>query len=485
MEKRRAYDATLAILPLFLTDMPPAGLTAVSTYLRHKGYEVRTLDLNIEVFNRISAAKRRLWHRENYMIWTVPDQFRRIEPILASEVDYCVERLLDEPSDVLGLSVVHPNRNFTRAVLLKVRAADPDRVIVIGGRGWEREPERRVFRNGIPDAFAEGEGQQTMVEVVEAVRSGRPLHEIPGVLAWKDGDYTSGKDRDVLPCEEAFPLQTFEEYDLSLYENVMLPITFSQGCICRCAYCNDKPMSGPFRWRSAASLAEQLEWCVRELGVSRFLFTDSAVNGNLRELVRFAQLIVQKGLEVSWVASAIPRPDMSFDQLKTLARSGCRCLTFGIESGSDRVLTAMRRRWSAQQQAEAVKRTFEAGIKTQLNFIVGFPGETEEDFEATIEWISRNRPWISEISNLNACQVLYPAALRTEHESFGVVIPSDTLTTDDHWTDKFGMDRKKRLERLDRLMGLVESLGIACWTSNERRQEMSAEEIEQLQALKG
>ncbi|HDH96715.1 MAG TPA: B12-binding domain-containing radical SAM protein, partial [Proteobacteria bacterium] len=452
------------------------------TYLRHKGYRVRTLDLNIEVFSRISAAKRRLWHRENYMIWTVPDRFREIEPILADEIDYCVGRILEEPSKVIGVSLAHPNRNFARSVLLKVRAADPERIIVIGGRGWERESERRVFRDGLPDAFVEGEGQQTMVEIIEAVKAGRSLHGIAGVLAWENGTYELTRTRDILPPDEAFPLQTFEEYDLSLYENIMLPITFSQGCICRCAYCNDKPMSGPFRWRSAERVADQIEFCVRRLGVSRFLFTDSAVNANLRELVRLAEIVVRKGLKIEWYASAIPRPDMAREQLETLARAGCRSLTFGVESGSDRILTAMRRRWTAQQQAEAIRKTFEAGIKTQLNFIVGFPGESEEDFEATMEWIVRNRPYISEISNLNACQVLFPAALRIEHESFGIILPEDTRMSDDHWRDRCGIDRNKRLERLDRLMRLVESLGIACWTSNERRQEMTKEEIEQLRS---
>ena len=475
-----APDVTLAILPMWLTDMPPAGVAALSTYLRKQGVRVRVLDLNIGLFRRQPEPRKRIWDRENFLVWSDPVRFRDLEPALKDEIEYAAGALLETGAPVLAFSTVHPNRMFTKAVLARIRAADPARVLVVGGRGWEREPHRRIFKDGTPDLFVEGEGEETLVEIVRAVGAGRRPVDVPGSLYWDGSTYRWGGLRPMIADLDTLPLPTYEEFDLAAYTADFLPLTMTRGCVSRCAYCNDRPMSGRFRNRTGARVAEEVSACVRKLGASRFQFTDSAVNGNLREVVRFAEIVARSGLEIEWEASAMPRRDMTLDRLRKLAASGCRSLTYGIESGSDRVLAAMGRRWSAAEQARALRDTRAAGIETRINLIVGYPGETDRDFAETLDWLRANREWISGISNVNACQVLFPSALRLAPEAYGVILPESVHETEDGWTDSAGLDRATRTKRLERLLALVDELRLAWWTSNERRRELTAVELRAL-----
>lgn len=480
MKPTSPYDLTLTLLPMWLTEMPPAGLSALSTYLRHAGYRLRVLNLNIECFHRVSEKKRRIWERENFMIWSDPGRFKEIAEILAPEIEHCVNRLLEHPAPILAFSTIHPNRNFTKTVLSRIRELDPTRLLVVGGRGWEREPDRRIFKYGTPDALVEGEGEEALVEIIECVRRQGDLFDVPGVLGWDGSTYRWGGIRPLITNLDALPLPTYEEFDLAAYTKTQLPLTLSRGCISHCAYCNDQKMAGRFRNRSGARVAEEAAWCNGNLGTDYFQFTDSAVNGNLRELLNFARIISRAGLNIGWEGSAIPRRGMTAEHLTLLAQSGCRSLTFGIESGSDRVLGLMKRRYSAQEQARVLRETHQAGIETRINLIVGYPGETESDFQETADWLRQNRQWISGISNLNSCQVLYPSDLRLSPDAFGVVLPEDLHVTEEGWRDTEGLNHQIRSERLSRLSSLVEELGLAFWTSNERRKELSPAEISEL-----
>ena len=113
----------------------------------------------------------------------------------------------------------------------------------------------------------------------------------------------------------------------------------SRGCPNRCIYCNEKTFWRRFRFRDADSIFNELIYQLKLYPHMQFIeFHDSVVNGNVKELERLCDLIIEHGIKIYWSGQAVIRKEMDFRLLKKLGKSGCICLAYGLETASTRLM---------------------------------------------------------------------------------------------------------------------------------------------------
>jgi molybdenum cofactor biosynthesis enzyme MoaA len=137
--------------------------------------------------------------------------------------------------------------------------------------------------------------------------------------------------------------------------------------------------------------------------------------------------------------------------MKKMAAAGCEALTFGIESASDNVLRLMSKKYSGTDVANVVRATHDAGIKVVINLIVGFPGETEDDFQQTLEFIEQNKDRIYKVAALNSLRLDPGSPARSEvddkeYEDLGQI----------SWSTRDGNSVAERNRRLFETWSLLE-----------------------------
>jgi len=145
--------------------------------------------------------------------------------------------------------------------------------------------------------------------------------------------------------------------------------------------------------------------------------------------------------------------------LEKMARAGCTDLTYGLESFSNEVLDVMQKGYTEDVAVETLRLTHEAGMTTGINMICGFPGETEEAFQDTLDALERHRAIIDRVTSLSVCAVVPGSPLWTEHERFGITLPPpghyhEWQTLDGTNTLPIRIDRHARMQEKVKELGL-------------------------------
>jgi len=119
-------------------------------------------------------------------------------------------------------------------------------------------------------------------------------------------------------------------------------------------------------------------------------FNDSLINGNMKEFESLCNKIIDNDIRFSWGGMALFRPEMTREVLDKMHQAGCIEIMWGLEAGNNHVLKLMKKRFDVALAERIIRDCAEAGIKQFTNIIIGFPGESETDFEETAAFVSRN-----------------------------------------------------------------------------------------------
>lgn len=160
-----------------------------------------------------------------------------------------------------------------------------------------------------------------------------------------------------------------------------------------------------------------------KFGKKTFRCNDLLFNGNLKVLDELTDIIIKSGLKINWTAQGVARTDMSIELLRKLKLSGMTTIIYGVESLADNVLKKMGKPFTFDDVQIMLKRTKEAGIGTWINLIMGFPGETEEDFQLTKIRLEEVRDYLDTVSSLNPCNITAATEIEISPEKFGIIFP--------------------------------------------------------------
>ncbi len=461
---KRAADIVLVQCPVWGVNMPPMTPAALAAFVRMRGFSAAVRDLNIEEYR--AAADPSLWDHAQAHRWMREEPFAAIERALAFDYEARARLLLGFAPLAVGLSITAAGFFYARRLARALKKLDPDVVLIAGGKGVLLASERAALAGWIDYAVA-GEGEEALAALLAELRAGRAdaETEIPGVWSPRHPDrLLPGVPTDLA----GVPAPDYSGLDCSLYPDPVIGLYLSKGCVGRCAFCEDKPHQGPCRVRAPESLALEIEGHVRERKIRRFWFHDLAVNADPRALEELCDRLIARRLDIEWIALAIARKDFSPALLGKMRRAGCTTLNFGVESGSDAVLARMDKLHlhTAREAGETVANAARAGIHAQPNFIVGFPGETQAEFQETLDWIGRHREHLSGVTNVNACLIPAGCPAGQAPGRFGIDPQATGAGWDPAGWSAGGLTPAVRLERARQAGEWVRGLGLGIFFSN-------------------
>jgi anaerobic magnesium-protoporphyrin IX monomethyl ester cyclase len=191
----------------------------------------------------------------------------------------------------------------------------------------------------------------------------------------------------------AWDLVALERYALPLVNKPYVIVETSRGCPYTCDFCVAPIHQGhKFRERSAKMLVDEIERGYRERGIEFFYLWGDTVTLNVKAFTAFCDELIARNLPIHWFGNA--RADNLTDPafVHRLKRAGCWMMALGIESESDEVRKDMAKRLERQKIQAAFQNMREAGIKSFAFFIFGYPGETPDTMEHTIEYAVKLDP---------------------------------------------------------------------------------------------
>jgi anaerobic magnesium-protoporphyrin IX monomethyl ester cyclase len=262
-------------------------------------------------------------------------------------------------------------------------------VLVAGGPLATSNPEE--FLSSF-DVVVIGEGEQTMLELVQAIQKGEGLANVSGIAFKEKGEVRFTPARDFLKNLDSVPFPSREMFDNSAYEDyysknfgyTTTSVITSRGCPFQCDFCSRPIFGNRFRSRTAASIAEEVK-AVRQLGYERIWFADDCFTQDRKRLLSICDELIRRRISIGW--ECLSRVDtVDLEVAERMKQAGCVRVFFGIESGNDSILKIMKKQATTEQAKEAVNVFKKVGVQTGAFFILGYPGENDRTVLDTVDF---------------------------------------------------------------------------------------------------
>ncbi len=289
---------------------------------------------------------------------------------------------VDDPAPIIGLSCMANLLPFVLYALPALRRRYPDRAIVLGGVGPAAIETEILRRTPELDVIARGEGERIGPALMRSLRGEGALDEVPGLTFRSNGDVIHTPRPARITDLDGRPRPRYQGFDFERY--VGHNILGSRGCPYPCTFCSITPIWGWKAYsRSNEDILEEMIEMHETCGVRQFLFQDEFFVSSPERMIDFSRRLKASGLDITYKAFA--RVDLVDDaSLRAMAESGCVEIRFGIESGSDAVLTRTRKGFDAQTAMRAMTRAKEMFRSVDAFYVWGFPFETMADFNASL-----------------------------------------------------------------------------------------------------
>lgn len=373
---------------------PPMHLLYLAAALREHRFEVDVVDAN--------AA--RMSDRE------VAEHVAGLKPLL------------------VGISLYSDILRQVRDLARSIRNQVPEARLVLGGPHVNAVPVQSLEQFGDVDFGLTGEAERSLVMLAEKLLADDPLDEVPGILFRRDGRVIQGPEPDFPELAHIpRPARDLVEwaYQQKRYHSIMVrakpvdTLFTSRGCPFHCGFCYN--VRQKYRFRTADDVVDELTG-IRERGIRDVEICDDTFTGHRGRAIEIFEKIVAEKLDISFRIKS--RVDVFNEDLAKKARqAGVYLVAFGMEAGSQRMLDAMNKKTSVEMNARACELTRKYRMLSHSSWIIGYPGETPESVDETLNFIRKNRPSTVNLAVLRP----YPAT-----EAYEIAASSGALVGDWH-----------------------------------------------------
>jgi radical SAM superfamily enzyme YgiQ (UPF0313 family)/MoaA/NifB/PqqE/SkfB family radical SAM enzyme len=459
-------EIVLIQCPVWGTYDPPLALAQLSACLKKANHQVHALDLNIELYLNRKENHKGLWAWEKCDFWYDAANVAKFFVENRSRIDQYIKQILAYNPQIICFSVCTSSRFASLELAKRIKNEREDLRIVFGGTLFFEEAwSQRILLEGAVDIVAIGEGEVTLCELARLIEENKPLDNCLGIAYKINDQIFHNLPRPLMENLDELPFMDFFDLPLSNYDDKChIPILASRGCVQQCVFCSSKAFWPGYRHMSGKRIFEEIKFHKdRVRGLGHIDFLDLLINGDIKSLNSLCDLMIDWGLNednsISWVANAIIRKEMSPDLLVKMKKAGCKHLIYGIEAGSQRVLGLMKKRYVLEDADNVIKATHEAGIVATANFMFGFPGEGEEDFAQTLEFIKRNALYLDRVyPSRTFCAIEEFSYLHAHQAEFGIAVNSPNHL---YWESVDGRNvYPERLRRCEEFCALASKLGI-------------------------
>ena len=298
--------------------------------------------------------------------------------------------------DIIGLTAVTPSISRTNALAIRMKESFPSTPIILGGPHVTAIPEGTLKACSAFDYAVIGEGEQTIVELVEALAAGRTCPDVEGTLSRNnDSLYFCGprepiRDLDTVPFPAWDLLQGFPNgYRPAIFKYKNLPSTHvvsARGCPGKWMFCDTSVFGRQVRFHSPEYVLGLVEYLTNSFGMREIIFEDDQFLLRTDRVAGICEGLIKAKLPISWSCSGRVNAVKDPGLLRLMKRSGCWLINYGIESGNQAILDAAQKGITLEQIEKAVSMTHRAGIQSKGYFILGLPGETEQTIRNTVRF---------------------------------------------------------------------------------------------------
>ena len=359
--------------------LAPSILKACAT---NAGFDAVALDLNIEIYNQILANPRQKLLREFFELQKIHED---VVDDIGNLLDYCADRIIKLNPGILGLSLLtQDSQFFTVWLCYHLKILKPELKIVVGGSGIKNFVAEtklnfaQLLRSKqYIDDYINGDGEYSIVEYLKNNLS----H--PGI---NSATWDPIKDLNVLPYPD------FSDYDFSQYGECGIPICDSRGCVRTCEFCDIIEHWKRYQYRTADNIFEEMQHQIRQHNITRFFFYNSLTNGNMKEFQKLLDLICNYNdqnptAQISWDGYFIVRNKQQHpEQFWQKIKKSNGYLQLGIESVVEKVRVALGKNFTNDDIDYHLAMAKKYSVPLLLLLIVGYPTETQQDFEFTKQW---------------------------------------------------------------------------------------------------
>ncbi len=341
-------------LPIFNRIWPPLSIANCAALLKEEGFHVEIIDANAEGLSPDQVAKR--IHDSNKIFITSSSIDRWQCPHLS----------------------INPFLEFVK----KIRENRDKELYVMGAHGTVRPKE--ILKITKADAVIMGEPELTVLEICKGNKTEGICYEEDGKITIKERKIPLDLNTLTIP---AFHLLPMKRYFYEILGRDFTLLEGSRGCPFNCIFCLKK-MYGKFRTKSSQNLIREIEFVINEFGIKNVYFMDLEFTTNKKLVNDVCDFLIQENFDFNWTCQT--RLDsIDLKLLQKMKRAGCRIIHFGVESGSPRILEKINKKIDLRKIKRGVKLTRMSGIDTACFFLFGFPGETINDMEKTIEFATK------------------------------------------------------------------------------------------------
>jgi anaerobic magnesium-protoporphyrin IX monomethyl ester cyclase len=337
---------------------PPLGIGYLAAVLDEHKIPVSIIDMNVDQMD----------------LPTLLGRIKRIQPTL------------------VGLSSTV--RNADSAIELGRELLAAGFTVVHGGSEPSADPERFLLQN--PGSLVlRGEAEYSLLEMTRAILSGVDYRATAGLSIHDGQAFVHNPDPMLVDNLDALPFPARHLFPMGSYvarlgRRRATSIIGSRSCPYQCIFCHSSNMPR-FRQRSPKNILLEVQALIRDYNYRAFYFYDCTFTTQKERVVEFCDLLLDAGLDIEWQCmSRVDRCDL--ETMRLMRRAGCVRMAVGVESGSARSLKLMKKGITTDQIERFFADLVTAGIRTRAYFVLGFPWETQDDFQATYDLVKRIHP---------------------------------------------------------------------------------------------
>jgi radical SAM superfamily enzyme YgiQ (UPF0313 family) len=373
--ERYNMKVILVFPPFYLQSMynlPPLGLINLATLLKVNGHSVTILDMVLAL--RKGTVK--------------------FGPLIYDE---CAEMIMESEPDMVGFSAQCTTYPAVIGISKKIKSRDKQVKIVVGGHNASFVDVETLQRYPWIDAIVRGEGELSFLALVQDIQSGGRGEGIAGVTYMGDAGPVRNASRAFIEELDSLPIPDYSLVEpLSVYRDACgLPraitvLEVGRGCPHNCVYCSESVFWGRrTRTFSITRLVSEMARLSKDAGAECFVLAYDQFTARRRFVESFCRELISRGLNrIPWYC--ISRLDtVDAPLLRLMKEAGCESMCYGIDSGSKRTLSFIRKQINHEILYDRVRMTTEEGMVPTLSFVIGFPEEERPDVDETLSMALR------------------------------------------------------------------------------------------------
>lgn len=343
----------------------PLGLTYIAAALETNGHSIIIIDMNEKKIN-----------------------IEELSSYLPKDVDLIgITGMITECQKILKIIDVS-------------KKADPDRPVMLGGPLATTFPIQ-LLEQSEADFIVIGEGEKTVPSLINSIENGLDLEKINAIAYKKSGQIIINEptrpidnlDTVTFPARHLLNMgkyikNHFESFGINIEDFADIRSTnlsSSRGCPYNCIFCYKDVWGHKWRGRSAQNIIDEMDFLHEKYRINGFFFVDDTFVFDRKRIFEFTDLLEKSKKDYVWYCNGRINL-MQKDMLKSMRKSGCIGISYGIESGNQSTLDFMRKGITIDQTKEVVKWTKESGINVGGYFMIGMLGETKNTISNTINF---------------------------------------------------------------------------------------------------